>query len=104
MMKLVERIDAVVELGKYLEANAPKWQDISRQAFENNGWFTPEFIQLATKNITHEFTNHLKLTNWVRHYHLDDNIMPKMIGVVMAGNIPMVGFHDLLCVFISGHR
>ena len=39
-----------------------------------------------------------------RHYHLDDNIWGKNIGIVMAGNIPLVGFHDFLCVFISGHN
>ena len=39
----------------------------------------------------------------MKHYHIDDNIEPKNVGVVMAGNIPLVGFHDFLCVFISGH-
>jgi hypothetical protein len=41
---------------------------------------------------------------WVNYYHLDDNISPKTIGIVMAGNIPLVGFHDFLSVFISGHK
>ena len=45
-----------------------------------------------------------KLEQWALHYHLDDNVGGKNIGIVMAGNIPLVGFHDFLCVFISGHK
>lgn len=103
-MNLVERIDAVVELGKYLRLNPPEWQDAKQKAFESNGWFTVEFSDLAVKNITGEFTEKNKLESWVKHYHLDDNIVKKNIGIVMAGNIPMVGFYDFLCVFISGHK
>ena len=102
-MNLVERIDAIAELGKYLENNPPEWQDIKQKAIESNGWFSTEFIDLATKNITLEFTDRSKLENWVKHYHLDDYIRQKNIGIVLAGNIPLVGFHDLLSVFISGH-
>ncbi len=43
------------------------------------------------------------LEKWVEKYQLE-NIMPKTVGIVMAGNIPLVGFHDLLSVLISGHR
>ena len=68
-----------------------------------NGWFTPEFIHLAVTNIADQFLEENKLNNWAKHYHIDDNIEPKNVGVVMAGNIPLVGFHDFLCVFISGH-
>ena len=39
----------------------------------------------------------------MNHYPVDDNTIPKNVGIVMAGNIPMVGFHDFLCVFVSGH-
>ncbi|HQW93126.1 MAG TPA: acyl-CoA reductase, partial [Ferruginibacter sp.] len=45
-----------------------------------------------------------KLETWAAHYHLDDNVGGKNTGIVMAGNIPLVGFHDFLCVFISGHK
>lgn len=103
-MNLLERIDLVVELGKYLQADTIEWQSAKRKAFEKNQWFTEEFIQLACKNITDEYLQKDKLVKWVNHYHLDDNIQPKNVGVVMAGNIPMVGFHDFLCIFISGHK
>ena len=44
-----------------------------------------------------------KLNEWIQHYRIDDNIIPKNVGIVMAGNIPLVGFHDFLSVFVSGH-
>ena len=58
---------------------------------------------MALQNICSAFLDTDKLTAWANHYHLDDNINGKNIGLVMAGNIPLVGFHDFLCVFVSGH-
>lgn len=81
-----------------------EWQNTRARAFAHNGWFTPEFIDLAVQNICTEFLHKEKLEQWAKHYHLDDNVGGKNIGIVMAGNIPLVGFHDFLCVFISGHK
>ena len=102
-MNLVERINLIAELGKYLQSNNTEWQTVRQEAFEKNAWFTPEFIQLAAKNIMNEYLQKDKLQKWISYYHLDDNIYPKNVGVVMAGNIPLVGFHDFLCLFICGH-
>jgi len=103
-MNLAERIDLMAELGNYLRSNSLEWLMAKQKAFEKNPWFIPEFIQLACTNILTEYLQKDKLTEWVNFYHLDDNIQPKNVGVVMAGNIPLVGFHDFLCIFISGHR
>lgn len=103
-MNLNERIDLLVELGKYLQSNTEEWKTVKQKAYQRNAWFTIEFIDLAVKNITEEFLQKNKLEEWVKYYHLDDNITPKNVGVVMAGNIPLVGFHDFLSVFISGHK
>ncbi|HUS00960.1 MAG TPA: hypothetical protein VMY77_04495 [Chitinophagaceae bacterium] len=103
-MNLAERIDLVAELGKYLLSGNEDLQMAKQKAFEKNGWFTIEFTDHSIKNITTEFLQKDKLENWARSYYLDDNITPKNIGIVMAGNIPLVGFHDFLSVFISGHR
>ena len=43
-----------------------------------------------------------KLKEWTEKYNFE-NVSPKVVGVIMAGNIPLVGFHDLLSVLISGH-
>jgi Acyl-CoA reductase (LuxC). len=103
-MNLTERIDLVVELGQYITKNPPEWQLTKEKAGIKNSWFTEEFVNLATTNIVKEFLQKEQLLNWVHHYRLDDNIQPKNVGIVMAGNIPLVGFHDFLCVFISGHK
>lgn len=103
-MNLAERIDLMERLGDYLKNNDEEWQFVKQKAFEKNSWFTPEFIDLTVKNIAKEFLDKEKLIKWARHYSLDDNIRPCNAGIVMAGNIPLVGFHDMLCVFICGHK
>ena len=103
-MNLQNRIDLLIQLSKYLEENGEEWRSVKAKAAAHNPWFIPEFIDSAVKNICNSFLQKEKLEEWVAYYHLDDNIGGKNIGLVMAGNIPMVGFHDLLCVYISGHR
>ncbi len=103
-MNLAERIDLMTELGKYLQSDTEDWQVIKQKAFEKNGWFTVEFINLSIANIVKEFLQKEKLEHWAASYFLDDNVTPKNVGIVMAGNIPLVGFHDFLSVFIAGHK
>ncbi len=103
-MNLQKRIELLQRLQKYLLANDEEWQLIKTKASFHNGWFTEEFTELAIKNICAQFLQQEKLEAWADHYHLDDNVGGKNIGIVMAGNIPLVGFHDFLCVFISGHK
>jgi hypothetical protein len=102
-MNLQNRIDLFVDLGQYLRKNEPEWLSVKKEAAAKNPWFTEEFIDIATNNIIDKFLQKELLEKWAGHYHLDDNIPPKNVGIVMAGNIPMVGFHDFLSVFISGH-
>ncbi len=103
-MNLAERIDLMEKLGNYLMQDTEKMKAVKQKAFEKNKWFTVEFINVALKNISEQFLNRDKLENWVKYYHLDNNVKPKKVGIVMAGNIPLVGFHDFLGVFISGHK
>ncbi|MEO7394857.1 MAG: acyl-CoA reductase [Chitinophagaceae bacterium] len=103
-MNLEERIDLMVKLGKYLTADGPQLKSIKEKVFEKNKWFTLQFVDLALKNISKQFLDRSNLEEWIKIYHLDDNISSKNVGIVMAGNIPLVGFHDFLCVFISGHK
>ena len=102
-MKLQNRIELLLSLRNYLLENGEEWQNTKHTASLHNGWFTPEFIDLAVQNIIDQFLTKDKLDAWVNHYYLDDVIVPKNTGIVMAGNIPLVGFHDFLCVFVSGH-
>jgi hypothetical protein len=68
----------------------------------HNGWYTPEQVYFAV----HSWANALTVENldkWLSEYSISEK-NPKTIGLVLAGNIPLVGFHDFLCVLISGHR
>ncbi len=103
-MKLQNRIKILNRLKEYLSENTAEWQEAKTQAYQKNGWFTPEFIDLSVNNIIEHFLQPDKLLAWANHYSLNENITPKNVGIVMAGNIPLVGFHDFLTVFISGHR
>jgi len=102
-MKLQNRIELLLSLKEYLLCDSAEWQSVKQTASLHNGWFTREFINLSVKNIVAQFLQEGKLQNWINHYRLNDNIIPKNVGIVMAGNIPLVGFHDFLSVFISGH-
>ncbi|WP_276501531.1 acyl-CoA reductase [Terrimonas pollutisoli] len=103
-MNLQQRIDLIVRLGEYIKSDNNFWQQAKEKASRENGWFIPEFIELSTDNIASSFLQKDKLEPWCKTYQLPhENPSPKKVGIVMAGNIPLVGFHDMLCVFITGH-
>ncbi len=104
-MNLQHRIDLLTRLGEYISANDDAWQEAKKKAGLENGWFIPGFIELATQNIAESFLKKNILEQWAANYKLKTiNDKAVTIGIVMAGNIPLVGFHDWLCVFIAGHR
>jgi len=73
-------------------SNEQSWHDAKEKASHENGWFIPEFIDLAVRNIAENFLRQNVLEKWVATYQLSggekDN--PKLMGIVMAGNIPLV--------------
>ena len=103
-MNLQHRIDLLVQLGQYILADNENWLEVKEKASYENGWFTPMFVTTATQNIATEFLQKEVLENWTKEYSIESKIAnPQKVGIVMAGNIPLVGFHDFLCVFISGN-
>jgi len=70
-----------------------------------NPWFTLDSLLRALGGIAQMLKPEV-LRKWLSPYHLTPLPLPKVrtVGLVMAGNIPLVGFHDLLCVLASGHR
>ncbi|WP_298777876.1 acyl-CoA reductase [uncultured Polaribacter sp.] len=70
-------------------------------AEENNSWFTKENLLLSIKNWSNALTEN-NLTHWVTSENLKE-VSSKTVAIVMAGNLPLVGFHDFLSVLISGH-
>ncbi|MGZ5285942.1 MAG: acyl-CoA reductase [Flavisolibacter sp.] len=103
-MNLQQRKTLLERLGLYLLGKESDWLSAKRKAYAENPWFIPEFIDLAARNIASRFLTPGSLHELSERYELpDENPNPKKIGIVMAGNIPLVGFHDLLCVIMSGH-
>jgi hypothetical protein len=103
-MNLQQRQEILQQLAEYISAQPSDWEMACTRAEQHNHWFTPAFVNLAASSIVENFLQKDALDKWIAHYRLDDNIQPKTVGIVMAGNIPLVGFHDFLCVFISGHK
>ena len=104
-MDLQQRLNLMVCLGKFMLGNDEEWMAVKERAARENAWFTDDFITLSINNICYQFLDKEKLTAWVKNDAVADfQPQPKNVGVVMAGNIPLVGFHDFLCVFISGHQ
>src|SRR5690349_14002187 len=104
MMTLQERIELLLELPGYLTPGAASWEQAKQRAFMENNWFITKFTDLAVQNITERFLQRSELEKSARQYGIPEiTPSPKRVGIVMAGNIPLVGFHDLLCCFLSGH-
>ncbi len=104
-MDLQQRISLMVQLGKYMLSNNEEWLAIKNKAARDNAWFTEDFVNLSISNIANHFLQEEKLLAWISQYDIKQTVVaPKNVGLVMAGNIPLVGFHDFLCVFISGHQ
>ena len=80
-----------------------EWQNlkavINRQ-FVYNGWFTKENVAQSLAALGGQLTEE-GLTTWLEEYSFTDT--PKRVAIIMAGNIPLVGFHDFLCVLLSGN-
>ena len=102
-MNLQMRIELAARLGEYILSRSPDWKEAKQKASLINPWFTTEFIDIAAENIATHFLDRQKMIDWTSSYNIEQ-IHPKKVGIVMAGNIPLVGFHDFLCVFISGHK
>ena len=67
-----------------------------------NAWFTPEDILRAVSAIRSEMLAEEKLEAWLKSY--TPTSTPKRVALIMAGNLPLVGFFDLMCVTLSGHE
>jgi len=102
-MDLTERISAFAELGNVINRlNTDERAALADRAGQQNAWFTRESVILALEGIT-KFLSADALHRWTSVYSLNPT-QPKTIGVAMAGNIPLVGFHDFLCILLSGHQ
>lgn len=101
MLSIKERINLLVKLGDYLiSVEASALQQLIEKAGSENPWFTSANIKLSLQAIRTTFLQRDILEAWAGKYKLDDNIPQHKIGLVLAGNIPMVGWHDILSCFL----
>ena len=73
-----------------------------KRAHEFNGWFNESNVLYAIENWSKQLTIN-NLNNWTSSYDLNYK-NAKTVAIIMAGNIPLVGFHDFIVVLLSGHR
>lgn len=97
-----ERIKAFSELGNHLGSDSPSLQAAAHKAYMENNWFTPENIDFCLKNWSKALTTS-NIQDWLSTVP-EEQSNSKIVGIVMAGNVPLVGLHDLLSVVGSGHK
>lgn len=102
-MGIDERIEAFISLGKFFQ-NIPSETICfyTKEACKENSWFTEENVLFAFKSLG-AMLKEEELKSLANRYSFSEK-MPKKIGVIAAGNIPLTGFHDFACVLLSGHQ
>lgn len=118
-MVIEERKEKFVQLGKFMaqfgfdgnnkdeniSENDPffeLFEEKINSAVHYNGWFTRENIVFSLQQWSHALTRK-NIEKWLSAYDFQEK-KPNTVGIIMAGNIPLVGFHDFLCVLISGNK
>lgn len=91
--------DTLSALGEALLSPSDELLELIEREKQYNAWFTPENVLQAIQAIG-KMLNRADLEKWLP---ADAVFTGKKIGLVLAGNIPVVGFHDVLCVLASGH-
>ncbi len=118
MMQVTERVQAFYKLGLFLDSfkkedigirnNAcdelfyTTFKDKIQLAIHHNGWFTEENVKYALQTWADTLSQE-NIGKWTKAYDFS-KVTSKTIGIVTAGNIPLVGFHDFISVLISGHK
>src|SRR5882724_4543088 len=101
-MVIEKRIKAFHQLGEKIKnLSADEKESLFIRTANENPWFTPANVGQALTGIA-KFLDQQELEKWCSGYSFASS--SKKVGVAMAGNIPLVGFHDLLCVILSGHQ
>lgn len=118
-MQLQQRINAFVSLGRFLgqfasekpsqndqiTTNALFFDELMQQldlARVHNSWFTSENLRFTCFSWS-EALSEKSITDWLSNYTFHER-SPKTVAIIMAGNIPLVGFHDFLAVLMSGNK
>lgn len=110
-MKASTKISGLAQLGQWINhflnteeaqytADEQRFSEVLKRSEIENAWFTPESLRWALQQWAKLLTED-QLQEWVSAYPTIDQ--PKRVGLILAGNIPLVGFHDIISVVLSGH-
>jgi hypothetical protein len=94
------KINVLKQLAQELDNLASDTDFLYRIESQNN-WFTPDFVQLSIKSITENYLEEKALRTWLEGYTIEDK---DHVAIILAGNIPLVGFHDVLCSYFAASR
>ncbi|MBN09154.1 MAG: acyl-CoA reductase [Flavobacteriaceae bacterium] len=98
-----KKINSIENLGYWLSGSSESklFSNLQIKSEQKNGWFTQWNVNTAMSNWVNSL-NKGDINKWLEGYSPVTN--PKTVGLILAGNIPFVGLHDLLCVWLSGHK
>lgn len=102
-LDLSKKIEALSKLGEYMQQEDEALNEVKLKSFHYNKWFTRDNVNQSLKAIATQYLDADKLEKWLSEYSGTGN-SNKTVGLVMAGNIPLVGFHDFLTVLITGNN
>ena len=97
-----QNINNLVRLGELL-SKTEQFNDIFEKAEQQNSWFTRANVIFAFKSWSEALSKN-NVQQWLSQYQLPQTTSSKKILIIMAGNLPLVGLHDLLCVLVAGHK
>jgi hypothetical protein len=102
-MTLESKINALVNLGDHIRSRPRELEEVVAKAGLENSWFTHSNSYQALDAIASEFLTRPRLESWLATY-IPRKTMDKTVGIIAAGNIPLVCFHDLLACFVANTR
>ncbi|HEX5169763.1 MAG TPA: acyl-CoA reductase, partial [Cyclobacteriaceae bacterium] len=103
-MQLEDRLSAFLNLGKRLESiDNVTLSTLTEKTKSENSWFTDNNVVMALTGVR-RLLEARALETWVSGYNIPPLKSPSEVALILAGNIPCVGFHDILCVLITGNR
>ena len=91
---------AFKQLGEFMQTPDEAFKQVVTTAAHHNAWFTANEVQNALQSLAN-MLNQNDLQQWFVQIETTEN--PKRIGLILAGNIPLVGFHDVICVLATGN-
>jgi hypothetical protein len=97
-------VSAFTQLGDFLRSGPAEMEEKLLSAKAHNAWFTDRNSRRAIGAIAANFLDRENLTAWSAGYPTGNRPDERTVGVIAAGNLPLVAFHDVLCVLVAGHK